>query len=88
MTNDYQHHSERTLPKPVHGHISTPQPDLSNRNGDIKIIRPDGTESIIPSADAEQISYEKTKEEKRAKAVENQHPATRVAEGYYGDLNL
>ena len=88
MTNDYQHHSERTLPKPVHGHISTPQPDLSNRNGDIKIIRPDGTESIIPSADAEQISYEKTEEEKRAKAVENQPPETRVAERYYGDLNL
>jgi hypothetical protein len=87
MKSDYQHDSERTLPKPTHGHIKSPEPELSNRNGDIKVIHPDGTESIIPSAEAEQISYEETKEERRAKAVERQHPETRKPEGYYGEVN-
>jgi len=74
MTSEYQHHSERTLPRPIHGHIKTSYPDLSHRNGDIKVIRPDGTEYTISSKDAAQIEYERSQEERRTDAVKHQSP--------------
>jgi hypothetical protein len=72
--SDYQHYSERTLPKPIHGHIKTSYPDLSHRNGDIKVIRLDGTEYTISSKDAAQIEYERSQEERRTDAVKRQSP--------------
>jgi hypothetical protein len=63
--SDYQHYSERTLPKPIHGHIKTSYPDLSHTNGNIKVIRPDGTEYIISSKEAAQIEYDWSQEELR-----------------------
>ena len=72
MISEYQHDSERTLPKPIHGHIRTSYPELSHRNGDIKVIRPDGTEYTISSKDAAQIEYERSQEERRTDAVNHQ----------------
>jgi len=74
MTSEYQHDSERTLPRPIHGHIRTSYPELSHRNGDIKVIRPDGTEYTISSKDAAQIEYERSQEERRTDAVKLQSP--------------
>ena len=87
QNSDYQHHSERTLPRPIHGHISTPEPELSHRNGDIRVIRPDGTEYTMSSKDAAQIEYERSEEERRAAAVERQHPNTIKPDGYYGEID-
>ena len=64
QNSDYQHHSERTLPRPIHGHIRPVQPELSHRNGDIRVIRPDGTEYTISSKDAAQIEYERSQAER------------------------
>ena len=86
QNSDYQHHSERTLPRPIHGHIRTPEPELSHRNGDIRVIRPDGTEYTMSSKDAAQIEYERSEEERRAAAVERPHPNTIKPEGYYGEI--
>jgi len=55
----YRHHSERTLPKGIHGHIYRQEPKTDNKHGDIIIKNPDGTiKQIIASEDAPSLSVQ------------------------------